>query len=220
MRKLTYTEAATCGENLKVRVTNENAEKIKKSWVKNGKHADFQYNFGFVFLWNDGDLTTGDFEEFEGASDFEEIELIDDLSQPDFASQQDVWRWVDAGNKIKSFDGEVIGFKDGSLYSFTLSDKCGYNFLEFFNHWQKHTPPRLIRVNGVEVPAPLESLEGLSVVWCVRISRLCKENTEEYIVKHITERGCLDLIESKLCYATKEDAIKRAEAMMKFEVVE
>lgn len=33
MRKMTYTEAATCGENLKVRVTPEQYTKLKLAWI-------------------------------------------------------------------------------------------------------------------------------------------------------------------------------------------
>lgn len=97
----------------------------------------------------------------------------------DFASQQEVALWIAHGNKVRFITSEVVGFKDGVLWNFSKNQKSDYSFCAP-SQWQKHTPPRLIRVNGVEVPAPLESLDGFETVYI----------------------------------------IKRAEAMLKFEVVE
>lgn len=154
MRKMTYTQASTCGENLKVRV------------------------------------------------------------------QQDVWVWLgQAKNQVKRINnGDIVYFKNGVLWDLQLDRQCHWQFLDF-EEWQKHTPPRLIRVNGVEVPAPLESLDGLKSFWLIDLT----EPTGLVIELSITDAPEQDIkfwLTRGLCYATEEDAIKRAEAMLIFEVVE
>ncbi len=142
------------------------------------------------------------------------IELIDDLPH-DFASQQEVWAWLGKGkNQVKGVkSGDIHGFHGRyGIFNFTNDDLSDLLFDDYKN-WQKHTPPRLIRVNGVEVPAPLESLDGLTSVFMAYTC--CPNEPLRLNAKDNVLNGKLDL-----CYATKEDAIKRAEAMVKFEVVE
>jgi len=65
----------------------------------------------------------------------------------------------------------------------------------------------------VEVPAPLESLDGIDVVWYpVTFDERQKANSaglsafSDYLLK------------IGMAYSTESDAVKRAEAMMKFKV--
>jgi len=84
MRKLTYTQAATCGENLKVRVTPEQSVKMQKAWFAAGKswsNGDKQISgnlLEFLYLRKDG-LRHANCacEESFCIDDAEEIELID-----------------------------------------------------------------------------------------------------------------------------------------------
>jgi hypothetical protein len=222
MRKMTYTQAATCGENLKVRVTPEQSEKMQKAWfaaektwADGGDNIYLHPQDDFLFLYDDGELSVSSVEKEFLSSSNKEIELIDEL-QHDFASQQEVWMWLGQGNQIKSIEGgEVYGFKNGKMWNFTTNNAAYCLSFCSIDLWQKYTPPRLIRVNGVEVPVPLESLDGLDVVYVADIMEVKK------YFKYDVDDGILDyLLSIGLCYATKEDAIKRTEAMMKFEVVE
>lgn len=233
MRKMTYTQAATCGENLKVRVTPEQSEKMQKAWFAAGKAWDddsievCETEEVFLYLYDDGYLTAGSsISEFEKHINTE-IKLIDDLPQYDFASdlpqptfatQQEILTYLcQNDNKVIHECDMVVGFKNGKLWDFTDNQpfKNESDFINFPNEWKKHTPPRLIRVNGIEVPAPLESLDGLDVVYVANIMEIKK------YFKYDVDDGILDyLLSIGLCYATKEDAIKRAEAMRLFEVME
>ena len=166
MRKMTFTKAATCGEDLKSRVTPE-------TWIA-----------------------------------------------ADFANQQEITLWVAQGNQIKhNKTHKVFGFKNGDVHNFTdkTNDACCELF-DLYQEWQKHTQPRLIRVNGIEVPAPLESLDGLEFVWFVVASDPKKVFKAETISHNPLELK--RLLNLGLCYPTKEAAIARAEAMLKYEVVE
>ncbi len=228
MRKLTYTQAATCGENLKARVTAEQSEKMQLAWFAAGKtwqggdksvtaYDDMRFMFLTDVLVH---CSSYDRDCFVIDCNDEEIELIDDLPQPDFASQQEVWAWLVSGNRVKNNDGNIVGFKDGKLFCFISNANCIFRF-ENSGYWQKHTSPRLIRVNGIEVPAPLESLEGVNSYWTPVIHKVfnCEKAVE---LKKLSGwyKSDYDLLAAGLCYANKEDAIKRAEAMIKFEVVE
>ena len=217
MRKLTYTQAATCGKNLKVRVTPEQSEKMQQAWFAAGKawayggtEVVFYLNDPFMYLYSDNTLCVGDYENEFSDSKAEEIELIDDLPQSDFASQQEIWRYLSENecNMIQDIAGiKVWSFKFGSIHNINFSD---------FKNWKKYTKPRLIRVNGIEVPAPLESLDGVEQPWIVDVND--KEKAIVFSLLDDAEDRNLWL-NLGLCYATKEDAIKRAEAMLKFEVV-
>ena len=218
---MTYTKAATCGENFKARVTPEQNEKMQRAWFAAGKTwiggcvKVEALDRTFLFLRKDLSITTC--EAYFTDSFDEEIELIDDLPQHDFASQQEVTLWVAQGNKAKHMENEsVVGFKDGVLWDFAENRKCHWQFLDF-DLWQKHTPPRLIRVNGVEVPAPLESLDGLDVVF---VPDFFKGGFKKFEIKDMSDVLLKTVIDLKIGYATKEDAIARAEAMQIFEVVE
>lgn len=223
MHKMTYTQAATCGENLKVRVTPEQSEKMQRAWFAAGKAWDddsievCETEEDFLYLYDDGYLTAG-----SSISKFEkhvntEIELIDDLPQTDFASQQDVWRWVDAGNLVKHIElDSICGFKDGILWYFDDDSYCDV-FFDDFQNWKKYTPPRLIRVNGIEVPAPLVSLGGLKTVWIP-----CASAHEKALGINIESHNPVEtkrLLKEGLLYSVREDAIKRSDAMQLFEVV-
>jgi len=223
MRQMTCTQAATCGENLKVRVTPEQNEKMQVAWVAAGKMKSIilkTIDCKFLFLYSDNDIlfersSEGYFEK----QNHEEIELIDDLPQTDFASQQEVWLWLGNDNKIIHSEAhEIVGFKNGVLWNFTDNIKSNH-LISRCKEWQKHTPPRLIRANGVEVPAPLESLDGLDVVYIADVTdknKFFKLDTDcepnKGVINYWLKLGLL--------YAAKEDAIARAEAMLKFEVVE
>ena len=218
MRQMTYTQAATCGENLKVLVTPEQSEKMQVAWFAAGKKASIHINQERFLFLSDTLYSSGYLATFQARED-EEIELIDDLPQHDFASQQEVLTWLCQGNKVIHDNGIVVGFKNGKLWDFTGNQpfENESDFIGFPNEWGKHTPPRLIRVNGVEVPAPLESLEGIEVVY---IS--VPTHPEKYLAvqsKTYSDSQMQKWKDDSLCYATKEDAIKRAEAMVKFEVV-
>ena len=235
MRKMTYQQAATCGENLKVRVTPEQSEKMQLAWFAAGKtwaddltevsDTDKSYLFlnvvyGLDCCGKESRFFNSEKEKFLD-SDFEEIELIDDLPQHDFASQQEVLLWVAQGNKIKNIKtNSIIGFKDGKMHNFTGNCDANTLFLNFEN-WKKHTPPRLIRVNGVEVPAPLDSLKGVESYWTPAIHAVFG-NEKATKINKLSDWSDSDyaFLKDGLCYATKEVAIKRAEAMVKFEVVE
>jgi hypothetical protein len=228
MRKLTYSKAATCGENLKARVTLEQSEKMQLAWFAAGK----TWNYGskeisctdkpFLFL-NDVLTMSSDSFWFENNIN-NEIELIDD-PQHDFASQQEIYLWLGQGNKIKNIEtNSIIGFKDEKMHNFT--GNCDANTLLLnFENWQKHTPPRLIRVNGVVVPAPLESLEGLDVVYIVDTSNFdtdddkCKGVTE-ILLDYADDYQVNKALKAGLLYGKYDDTAKRAEAMRLFEVVE
>jgi hypothetical protein len=232
MRQLTYTQAATCGENLKSWVTPEQSEKMQlawfaagKSWTDDSSEVSDTKNPYLILYADDGlDCCSQKPQFYESAKDMflsydhEEIELIDDLPQPDFASQQEVWAWIDKGNKVKHLvQGITAGFKNGKLWYFNLNLPADYSFKDFKN-WQKHTPPRLINVNGIEVPAPLDSLEGSGNVFVVDVTT---QNKFQCLTKHHAYHQIQDgEFELNICYATKEDAITRAEAMLKFEVVD
>lgn len=215
MRKLTFTEAATCNLNLKARVTPEKSEKMQRAWFAAGKtwlsgaKDVCSKSIGYLFLDDKLSLGHGDFNSVKDCN-YEEIELIDDLPQHDFSNQQDVWLWLAQGNQIKEIaTGDIVRFKDNVLWR--NSDMSKYNFADFLD-WKKHTPPRLIRVNGVEVPAPLESLDGFEYVW---VAMPTHQNKYSYVKTSFLAECCRDF-----SYGNKEDAIKRAEAMEKFEVVE
>jgi len=228
MKQMTYTQAATCGENLKVRVTPEQSEKMQLAWLAAGKtwsNGDnlISKNFlEFLYLREDGlrHANCGCEENFI-SDNAEEIELIDDIEQPCFASQQEVWAWLGQGkNQVKSKKtGDIYGFNGKyGLFDFTDDDLSDITF-EDYKNWQKHISPRLIRVNGVEVPAPLESLDGLSVVYVAEAAerdKFIEADADCRLSKNILDYW----LKIGLVYATKEDAIKRAEAMIKFEVVE
>jgi hypothetical protein len=225
MRQLTYTQAATCGKNLKARVTPEQSEKMQREWFAAGKTwayggAEPVYsNDPFMYLYSDNELCVGDYKNEFTDSKAEEIELID-LPQHDFASQQEVWAWLGQGkNQVKGVkSGDIHGFHGRyGMFNFTKDDLSDLLFDDYKN-WKKHTPPRLIRVNGVEVPAPLEKLEGESIVFIP--SFICKDKFEVIDLSLVSDEFGEKLIADKVCYATAEDAIKRAEAMIKFEVVE
>jgi hypothetical protein len=224
MRKMTYTEAATCVENIRVRVTPEQSEKMQKAWFAAGRTwADdtteiIAVENPYLILHLDYGLHWCYAEKLFLSYDYEEIELIDDLLQYDFASQQEVCLWVAQGNKIKNIKtNSIIGFKDGKMHNFT--GNCDANTLLLnFENWQKHTQPKLIRVNGVVVPAPLESLESGKRFWLIDLND--KELAIELSILDTTNTDRKLWLKRGLCYATKEDAIKRAEAMQIFEVVE
>jgi len=175
MIKMTYTEAATCGMNLKVRVTPEKSEKMQLAWFAAGKTwqggRSIVTETGMEYLYLDETLSFGhDFIESFNNNEAEEIELIDDTPQPDFASQQDLWRYLsekDKNNKVINKDKSIIaGFSTcGNLFDyknhayFSISGDV-VDFSDVID-WEKYTPPRLIRVNSVEVPTPLESFDGI-----------------------------------------------------------
>jgi hypothetical protein len=76
-----------------------------------------------------------------------------------------------------------------------------------------------IIVNGIEVPDPLDSLEGMDIVYIADVTD--KENCFKLFCDVMVNKRYLDdWLKKGLLYATKEDAIKRAEAMLKFEVAE
>jgi hypothetical protein len=261
MRQMTCAQAATCGENLKVRVTPEQSEKVQRAWFAAGKQASHYINQERFLILGGVLYSTNYLATFQSRKE-EEIELIDDIEQPkkcecgkiltsteleyyghsceeceskvdyfgdndqkqpDFASQREVWRYLSASekeNKVINKSGSIIvGFSMcGNLFDYKNHEYFAIsgNVVDFSDvlNWQKYTPPRLICVNGVEVPAPLESLEGIDIVYLPNIGNPQEpiEQTTETVIK----RGFpLDI-----CYATKEDAIKRAEAMQIFEVVE
>ena len=140
------------------------------------------------------------------------------MPQPDFASQQEVWMWLGQGkNQVKRTTGDIIGFKSGVLWDVLLDRQCHWQFLDF-EMWQKHTPPRLIRVNGVEVPAPLDSLESGKRFWLIDLND--KELAIELSKLDTANEDRSLWLKRGLCCATKEDAIARGGAMLKFEVVE
>jgi len=145
--------------------------------------------------------------------DFEEIKLIDDIPQSDFASEQDLLLWLCTGNKAIKQNGHIFGFKDGNLWDFTACKEFYWNSQKP-EYFKKHTPPRLIRVNGIEAPAPLESLDGQEYVYLPNLA-IPKKPIE--LKSSVVMTGCYSL---DICYATKEDATKRAEAMLKHEVVD
>lgn len=181
MRKMTYTQAATCGENLKVKVTPEQSEKMQRA----GK------------TWQDGSL------------------------QHDFASQQAVWAWLGQGtNKVKNkTSGCVYGFNGKyGLFNFTDDDLAVITF-DFYRNWQKYTPPKLIMVNGIEVPAPLESLDGFDsnqFVWVVCFSVI----EDKVLVARAGSDFAQNSVKLRLVYANEADARLLAKAMLEFEVVE
>ena len=220
MRQMTYTQAATCGENLKARVTPEQSEKMQKAWFAAGKtwrSGRNQVNLLSDFLVLGGFLSCENADCF-GFCNYEEIELIDDMPQHDFASQQEVWMWLGQGkNQVKRTTGDIIGFKSGVLWDVLLDRQCHWQFLDF-EMWQKHTPPRLIRVNGVEVPAPLDSLESGKRFWLIDLND--KELAIELSKLDTANEDRSLWLKRGLCCATKEDAIARGGAMLKFEVVE
>lgn len=226
MRKLTYTQAATCGENLKVRVTPEQSEKMQLAWFAAGKNiigcigkTVTLKDSAFLRMSEKGIDMIGESTFIDYSNEYKEVELIDDLPQHDFASQQEVWAWLGQGkNQVKRGNSSnVVGFKKGILWDLLLDRMCHWQFLDF-EEWQKHTPPRLIRVNGIEVPAPLESLDGVDTVFVP--SFLCKDKVEEFNLELVSDEFGEKLIAGKVCYATKEGAIARTEAMRLFEVVE
>jgi hypothetical protein len=157
-----------------------------------------------------------------------EIELIDTLRQHDFASQQEIWQYLSENkypkNKVISLKkGDIAGFSsDGNLFNYRNNEffAIAGDIVDFSNvkDWQKYTPPRLIRVNGVEVPAPLDRLESGKRFWLIDLTE--KELAIELSVLDTTNEDRDLWLKRDLCYATKEDAIKRAEAMNLFEVVE
>ena len=221
MRKLTYKQAAECGENLKAWVTPEQSKKMQKVWLDKGKtwcngSSEISVYDENMFMFLTGSLMHCDRNSFIGDT-WEQIELIDDLPQHDFSSQQEMWAWLGQGNKVKNLEGRVYGFKDGVMWNFTLGYASNAQFTRP-KDYQKHTPPRLIRVNGIEVPEPLESLDGFDVVYIA-----VPTHPEKYLAvqsKTYSDSQMLEWKNNGLCYATKEDAIKRAEAMILFEVVE
>ena len=172
MRKMTYKQAATCGEKLKARVTHEQSEKMQRAWFANGKawaddlteisDTDNPYLildevYGLDCCSKEPAFYDSSEKMFLSCSN-EQIELIDDLPQHNFASQLEVIAWLVVGEKAIHTENQVtVGFKDGVLWDFTLDRKCILNFFDF-ESWKRYTQPRLIRnFNGIEVPAPLES---------------------------------------------------------------
>lgn len=142
------------------------------------------------------------------------------MQQPDFASQQEVWTWLSQGkNQVKhKASGCVYGFNGKyGLFNFTDDDLSTDTF-DDYQSWKKHTPPHLISVNGVEVPAPLDSLDGIDSFWLVILTS--KNKTDKISVLHQSKDNIKRWLYLGLCYTTKEYAIKRAEAMLKFEVVD
>lgn len=225
MRKLTYTQAATCGENLKVRVTPEQSEKMQLAWFAAGKNiigcigkTVTLKDSAFLRMSEKGIDMIGESTFIDYSNEYKEVELIDDLPQHDFASQQEVWMWLGQGkNQVKRTTGDIIGFKSGVLWDVLLDRQCHWQFLDF-EMWQKHTPPRLIRVNGVEVPAPLDSLESGKRFWLIDLND--KELAIELSKLDTANEDRSLWLKRGLCCATKEDAIARGGAMLKFEVVE
>lgn len=143
MIKMTYTEAATCGMNLKVRVTPDKSEKMQLAWFAAGKTwqggRSIVTETGMEYLYLDETLSFGhDFIESFNNNEAEEIELIDDTPQPNFASQQEVCLWVAQGNQVKSKD-DIVAFKNGMLVFLKSGHVYQWNF-EDYQNWQKHTP--------------------------------------------------------------------------------
>ena len=220
MRKLTYKQAATCGEKLKARVTHEQSEKMQKAWFSAGKRwcggGDKVAHVTVKFLWLGNDLIMGNSEEYFILHKNEEIELIDGLHPAYFASQLEVIAWFVVGEKaIHTENRVIVGFKDGVLWDFSLDRKCILNFFDF-ERWERYTQPRLIRINGIEVPAPLKSLDGLEWVYAVDFD--CKNWWAMMPTKPPTNTG-KRLLKLGLLYENEQDAIKRAEAMLKYCVV-
>lgn len=295
MRKMTPTQAATCGENLKVKVTPEQSEKMQKAWFaagkawKGGDRKTAWLHSKYIFLYSDGTLTGWGEDDWFNNHENEEIELIDDIAeytidelinmrdvyffvnetqskdfkrkwngknnllegwdyyivitengyltweseslkhniterlvkikptwpQQDFSSQQEIWLWLSSGNgNMVKCENNIVGFRDNKLFSFSHNSYCDFYFKDYQN-WQKHIPPKLIRVNGIEVPAPLEKWDGTSDIYIACLSLI-----QKYIKVNDMEINIAFENFKDLCYATKEDAIARAEAMMKYEVIE
>ena len=142
MRKMTYKQAATCGENLKVRVTPEQSEKMQLAWFAAGKtwsHGSREVLWAsnlFLFLRKKM-ATDSNSMRFPNSCD-EEIKLIDE-PQPDFASEQAISLWVAQGNQVKNIAADsIVGFKGGSMWNFTVNTARSYVFANFEN-W-KNTP--------------------------------------------------------------------------------
>jgi hypothetical protein len=145
-------------------------------------------------------------------------QLIEDEASEhtDFASQQDVSLWVAQGNQVKHLKNNCIyGFKNGCFCNLTKNIASEYNLL-CPEAWQKHTPPppRLIRVNGVVVHAPLDSFECVDAVYVADPRKIL--GWECYAPQALVSNG----VSLDMCYATKTDAIARAEAMRLFDMVE
>ena len=142
MRKLTYKQAATCGEKLKARVTPEQSEKMQRAWFaaekkwRDGGDKVTRVTAKLLFLSND--LTMTNFAEYFILHKNEEIELIDGLHPAYFASQLEVIAWFVVGEKaIHTENRVIVGFKDKVLWDFTLDRKCTLNFFDF-ERWERY----------------------------------------------------------------------------------
>jgi len=127
-----------------------------------------------------------------------------------------VWLWLGQGNQIISTDSQsyvIVKFSETGGLIWSSGNKCTSKF-EDYQNWKKHTPPRLIRVGNVVVPAPLDSLDGVDVVYIAVPTSKCKYI--EVGIEFINQYS--DILD--LCYTKKEDAIARAESMRKYKVVE
>jgi len=226
MRKMTYQQAATCGKDLKVMVTPEQSEKMQKAWFAARKTwvdasievSDTDKPYLFLNTYNGLIYGTEKVKFLESPAI--EIELIDDIEkeQLDFASQQEIHLWVAQGNKAKlKINGEIVGFKDGVMWNFTKNQRGGFYF-NIPKNWKKHIPPKLIRVNGIECVAPLESLEDLDYIFVASTKDI--EGYDKYDLGLITKFHAQKMIDLKICYANEEDAITRAKAMREYEVIE
>jgi hypothetical protein len=94
-----------------------------------------------------------------------------------------------------------------------------------YQKFKKHTQPSLIRVNGIEVPAPLESLDGLDIAYLVDTSMFDSDGDKyagvlEILINASDSNYVNKMLKAGLLYEKYDSAVKRYKAMVKFEVVE
>lgn len=100
-------------------------------------------------------------------------------------------------------NGEEIEVRLGTSGDWHSKDNSGFS-----THMDYRIKPKTITVNGIKVPAPLTTLEGLDTFYLAVPS-----NMDFYVSFATSFNYNKDWLERGLCHKTKEAAITHAKAM-------
>lgn len=99
-------------------------------------------------------------------------------------------------------NGEEIEVRLGTSGDWHSKDNNGFS-----THMDYRIKPKTITVNGIEVPAPLTTLEGLDTFYLATPSHV------DFYINYWAAVSCKRWLDRGLCHKTKEAAIAHAKAM-------